>query len=116
MAAHRIRQGDVWRVAFYDGGERPAVVISRNELNGGSLVLVVPCTASRVEERQGIPNHAFLAKAIGGLVSDSVAQTHLVQPVEVSSLIERTGRLQKRQLEGVLPAMAWTTALFEGLG
>ena len=56
-------QGDVWLVNFHEGWERPAVVVSRDGLSQGRLVLVVPCTSSRVAERARFPNHVLLALA-----------------------------------------------------
>ncbi len=35
-------QGEISKTFFNEGWERPAVVVSRNELNRGRLVLVVP--------------------------------------------------------------------------
>src|SRR5439155_8962158 len=75
-----IRQGEIWLTSFHEGWERPAVVVSRNELNKGRLILVAPCTSSRIEERRKLPNHVHLAKGEGGLPEESVVQSHLVQP------------------------------------
>jgi len=72
------QQGEVWLVNFSEGWERPAVVVSRNELSRGRLLLVVPCTSSRVAERSRLPNHVLLKRGAGGLVEDSVALAHLV--------------------------------------
>jgi len=109
------RQGDVWRVEFHEGGERPALVVSRDALNRGRLVLVVPCTTSRVSERRATPNHVFLPAGTGGLGQDSVAQTHLVQPVAVEWLLARLGTLPAPALEETLLAVAWSIGLFENL-
>lgn len=111
-----IRQGDVWRVTFQEGGERPAVVVSRNEMNRGWLLLVVPCTSSSVDVRRELPNHAFLPKGAGGVSEDCVAQSHLVQPIPRDALVGRLGRLKPGVLAEVLGAVAWTTGLFEALG
>jgi len=107
------RQGDIWWTVFQEGWERPAVVVSRNELNRGRLVLVVPCTSSRVEERAAYPNNVLLPTGVGGLKRDTVAQAHLVQPIETSLLRERLGRLNDEQLAEVLLALAWVIDLFE---
>ncbi len=73
-----IRQGEVWLASFQEGWERPAVIITRNELNKGRLILVAPCTSSRVDERRRLPNHVFLGKGEAGLPEDSVVQCHLI--------------------------------------
>lgn len=109
-------QGEVWRVEFYEGGVRPAVVVSRNELNRGRLILVVPCTSSRVEDRRVFPNHVFLPAGAGGLTNDSVAETHLIQPVEVDFALDRLGVLPSESIDEILLGIAWTTGLFETVG
>lgn len=111
-----IHQGDVWRVAFFEGGERPAVVLSRDALNRGRLVLVAPCTTARTAERRQTPNHVLLPVGTGGVAADCVVQTHLIQPVEAGFLMERLGALPTAALEEVLTALAWTTGLFEVMG
>lgn len=115
MPPTEIRQGEIWRVGFYEGGERPAVVVSRNETNRGSLLLVVPITSSRVAERRLLPNHVFLAGGSAGLSVDSVAQTHLVQPVERSALLQSLGTLDRAGLQELLMGVAWTVGLFEAM-
>jgi mRNA-degrading endonuclease toxin of MazEF toxin-antitoxin module len=110
-----IRQGDVWLTAFQEEWERPAVVISRNELNMGRLILVAPCTSSRVDERRKLPNPVFLGKGEAGLPKESVIQCHLMQPVELQSLVRRYGSLAAPRMLELMLALAWTTALFENL-
>ena len=78
----RYRQGEVWQVEFGKDLERPGIIVSRDELNHGRLLLTIPCTGSQVRERARYENHVFLPAGAGGLDKDSVAQTHLVQPVQ----------------------------------
>ncbi len=110
------RQGELWLVNFQEGWERPAVVVSRQELNRGRLVLVVPCTSSRVAERGRFANHVLLTRGVAGLDTDSVAQAHLIQPVEVSMLLRRLGVLDDEQLAEILLAVAWVLDLFDTTG
>lgn len=107
------RQGEIWWAAFQEGWERPALVGSRNELNRGRLVLVVPFTSSSVSERAVYSNHVLLPAGIGGLTNDTIAQTHLVQPIETSCLERKIGILNHEQLAEVLLAIAWTIDLFD---
>lgn len=106
-------QGEVWWTLFQEGWERPSIVVSRNQLNRGRLVLVVPCTSSRVKERAAYPNHVFLPAGTGGLAKDTVAQTHLIQPIERSLLQEKLGMLDIELLAEVLLAIAWVIDLFD---
>ena len=108
-----IRQGEIWLTSFQEGWERPAIVVSRNELNKGRLILVAPCTSSRIEERRKLPNHVLLTKGEAGLPDESVVQRHLVQPVEGAMLLKKYGDLASSKLAEVMLALAWTTALFD---
>lgn len=107
------KQGGIWWAAFQEGWERPALVVSRNELNRGRLVLVVPCTSSQVEERAVYSNHVLLPAGSGGLTKDTIAQTHLIQPIEVGCLERKLGTLSDEQLAEVLLAIAWSIDLFD---
>ncbi len=81
--------GDVYLADVFEGGTRPVVVVSRGELNRGTLFLVVPITSSRVAERRRYANYVFLPAGAGGLRADSIAVAHLVQPVRSDDLKER---------------------------
>jgi mRNA-degrading endonuclease toxin of MazEF toxin-antitoxin module len=105
-------QGEVWLACLTDGPERPAIVVSRNELNRGRLVLVVPCTTARVRERAALPNHVLLRQGEAGLPAESVAQAHLIQHLDAALLVRRLGRLCAERLAEVLLAIAWSVDLF----
>lgn len=107
-----IAQGDVWQIRFAEGFDRPGVVVTRNELNAGRLILVVPCTSSRVEERSRHRNHVVLESGVAGLTARSVAQVHLVQPVDRAWFLQRRGPLDHEKLGAILQALAWAIDLF----
>ena len=107
------KQGEIWWALFYEGWERPSIVVSRNDLNRGRLVLVVPCTSSRVQERATYPNHVLIPSGTGELTRDSIAQTHLIQPIEVSYLERKMGKLDIGLLAEILLAIAWSIDLFD---
>jgi mRNA-degrading endonuclease toxin of MazEF toxin-antitoxin module len=65
------RQGEIWWALFYEGWERPAIVVSRNELNRGRLILVVPCTSSQVQERSAYSNHVLIPSGTGELTNST---------------------------------------------
>ena len=107
------KQGEIWWTVFFEGWKRPSIVVSRNELNRGRLVLVVPCTSSRVQERITYPNHVLIPPGTGELTKDTIAQTQLIQPIEVSYLEKKMGRLDIEQLAEILLAIAWSIDLFD---
>lgn len=107
------KQGEIWWAEFQEGWERPALIVSRDELNRGRLILVVPCTSSFVKERAAYSNHVLLPAGSGGLTADTIAQTHLIQPVEASTLLRKMGTLSQELLAEVLLAIAWSIDLFD---
>jgi mRNA-degrading endonuclease toxin of MazEF toxin-antitoxin module len=62
----------------FEGGLRPVVIVSREQLNRGTLFLGVPLTSSRVSERRKYANYVFISANTGGVREDSVAVAHLV--------------------------------------
>jgi len=68
---------------------------------------------ARVQERIVYSNHVFLPAETGELTRDSIAQAHLIQPIEVSYLERKMGKLNIEQLAEILLAIAWTIDLFD---
>jgi mRNA-degrading endonuclease toxin of MazEF toxin-antitoxin module len=66
-----------------------------------------------VEERAAYPNHVLIPAGFGGLTKDTIAQTHLVQPIEVGYLERKLGMLDNEQLAEALLAIAWTIDRFD---
>lgn len=107
------RQGDVWDIRFgKDSGDRPGIVVTRNDLNKGRIVLVVPCTSSH-RTRRNANNVLLKASPSNGLSVDSFAQVHLIQPVSYEWFISKRGRLSEDDLGSVLQALAWAIDLYE---
>ena len=44
--------GEIYLADIFEGGTRPVVIVSRAELNRGTVYLCVPLTSSRVAERR----------------------------------------------------------------
>jgi mRNA interferase MazF len=103
--------GDVYVADIFEGGTRPVIIVSREQLNRGGLYLAVPVTAARVEERRRYANYVFLPAGAGGLRDDSVAVTHLVQPVRSGMLREKWGQLSQALMQQVLVGIAWSIDL-----
>lgn len=89
MALHA---GDVYLCrAFGTGKPRPVVVVSREELNRGGTVLVVPLTTARVSERAELPTCVRLQRGEAGLSRDCVAQADALTIIDAWSLDTREG-------------------------
>lgn len=103
--------GEVHLADVFEGGQRPIVIVSREQLNRGTSFLCVPFTSARVAERRRYANYVFVPAGTGGLREDSVAVAHLVQPVRTESLTERWGALPDVTLQRILIAIAWSIGL-----
>ena len=107
----KLQPGEIYLADIFEGGKRPVIIISREELSRGTLSLVVPITSSRVAERRRYVNYVFLSAGTGGLRTDSVAATHLVQPVRTDDLMERWGKVPDATLNAIRVALAWSIGL-----
>jgi len=106
-----IAPGEIHLADIFEGGTRPVIIVSREQLNRGGLYLAVPVTSARVEERRRYANYVFLPAGAGGLRDDSVAVTHLVQPVRSEMLREKWGQLSDALMQQVLVGIAWSIDL-----
>lgn len=100
-----IAQGEIW---WADLGEpqgsapvyrRPVAVVQCDALNQSRLatVLCVPLT-SNLKWAQA-PGNVLLRAAATGLDKDSVANVSLTVAIEKAQLVDRVGRLERRQLQ-----------------
>jgi mRNA-degrading endonuclease toxin of MazEF toxin-antitoxin module len=106
-----VAPGEIYLADIFEGGTRPVIIVSREQLNRGGLFLAVPVTASRVQERKRFANYVYLPEGSGGLREDSVAVTHLAQPVREEALQARWGQLSVAQLAQVVLGIAWSIGL-----
>jgi len=79
------RPGEVYW-AFSDK-RRPVVVVSREELNRGEYVVVLPLTTARLEVRRKLPNCVSIHGAKYGL-KDCVAQAEMISALSRSDLLD----------------------------
>jgi mRNA-degrading endonuclease toxin of MazEF toxin-antitoxin module len=105
--------GEVHLADIFEGGVRPVIIVSREPLNRGGLFLAVPTTSSRVAERRRYRNYVFLPAGAGGLREDSVAVTHLVQPVRAPFLRNHWGVLSDAFVQQVLLGIAWSVRFID---
>jgi mRNA-degrading endonuclease toxin of MazEF toxin-antitoxin module len=103
--------GEIYLADIFEGGMRPVAIISREQLNRGGLYLAVPITSSRVQERRRYRNYVYLPAGSGGLREESVAVTHLVQPVRAEALRSKWGELSESAVQQILVGVAWSVGL-----
>jgi mRNA-degrading endonuclease toxin of MazEF toxin-antitoxin module len=57
-----------------NGSRRPAIVVSREQLNRGNTIVVVYITSQRFDERKDLPNCVPFYTGDFGLTKNSIAQ------------------------------------------
>lgn len=72
------RPGDIYWAYHGSDQRRPVVVVSREDLNRGLYVVVVPFTSTRLSERQRLPNCVPIHAGSFGLTKDCVAQAEAI--------------------------------------
>ncbi len=88
-----IQPGQVFWGEFDASGLRPAIVISREPLNRGDTVIVVPCTSKNIAVRRRLLNCVFFAAGEFGLPKDTIAQTELTTAIPLANLRLESGPL-----------------------
>src|SRR5689334_3846357 len=66
--------GEIYMADFGLAGSRPVIVASREALNRGRYMLVVPCTSSRFDLRSKLANCVPFRAGEFGFTADCVAQ------------------------------------------
>ncbi|MEP7310950.1 MAG: type II toxin-antitoxin system PemK/MazF family toxin [Pseudomonadota bacterium] len=103
----KIRFRDRWAdlgepVGSAPGYRRPVMVVQRDALNISRIatVVCVPLTSNLKWERA--PGNVLLSAALTRLPKDSVANESLIVALDKRQLVERVGKIPRRQLELVL--------------
>ena len=103
-----IGQGETWwadlgePVGSAPGYRRPVVVVQCDALNASRIgtIVCVPLTSNLKWARA--PGNVLLSAAATRLLKDSVANVSLIVALDKGQLVERVGKVPRRQLELVL--------------
>ena len=85
-----INPGEIYLIDA-ESGMRPAVIVSREELNRGRWVVAVPITSARFAVRSALPRCVAVQAGEFGLTKDCVAQAEAITFLELSDLDSDTG-------------------------
>jgi len=80
-----IRPGEIY-LADTEAGKRPAVIVSREELNLGRWVVALLITSAQFAVRSTLPHCVSFRAGEFGLVKDCVAQSETITYLAVSDL------------------------------
>jgi len=102
-----IAQGEIWwadlaePVGSAPGYRRPLIVVQADPLNRSQIATVV-CVVLTSNLRWSIaPGNVLLTARHTGLDRDSVANVSQLVTIDKRQLIERVGKVPKKQLEGI---------------
>ncbi len=102
-----IGQGEVWwadlaePIGSAPGYRRPVIVLQSDPINRSKIATIV-CVVLTSNLRWSIaPGNVLLTTKYTGLDRDSVAHVSQLVTVDKQQLIERAGKVPKKQMEGI---------------
>ena len=102
-----MEQGEIYWVLL-PAGRRPAIIVSREDLNQGNYVVVVLCTTQRFAVRSGLSNCVPFHAGEFGLPNDCVAQCEAIyalEKMEIDSSAGMIGKLDETRLRDLIKAI-----------
>lgn len=103
-----VNPGEIYWAEIEGFPPRPVIVISREALNRGLRVVVIPLTTAQFEKRRNYPNCIAFAKDEFGLSRDCVAQAEKITVLERTFLGEvPLGQLDEIHLRAVVRAIGY---------
>jgi mRNA-degrading endonuclease toxin of MazEF toxin-antitoxin module len=89
-------------------GRRPAIIVSREDLNRGNYVVAVLCTSANFSARSQLPNCVAFQAGEFGLTKDCVAQCETItflDKAEVDAAAGPLGVLDEARMRDVIRAI-----------
>ncbi len=90
--------------------KRPVIVVSRDNLNNGNYVVVVPCYSQQVEKRKQFPQNVHFHAGQFGLQKECIACTDQITYID-KKLIDwkndKIGRVDVRAMQQIVKAIRW---------
>ena len=92
-------------MADLESGRRPAIVVSREQLNRGYYAVVVLCTSADFAKRSRLPHCVPFHAGKFGFTKDCVAQCETILFIEKTRLESTIGTLSDAALRDVIRAL-----------
>jgi mRNA-degrading endonuclease toxin of MazEF toxin-antitoxin module len=105
--------GEIYLADFPEAGKRPVIVVSREPLNRGRYVVVVPCTSSRFAVRRNLPSCVPFLAGQFGMTLDCVAQCEnlfSIDKVQVDLENGPMGSLDESMMRDLIKAVGFVLA------
>ncbi|HEX7380253.1 MAG TPA: type II toxin-antitoxin system PemK/MazF family toxin [Pirellulales bacterium] len=93
-----------------DGKQRPMVVVSRDELNRGHSVIVMPCYSQQLDKRSKLRYCVFLEAGEGGLDKDCVVKADEIATLDKTRFDATRGalgRLKPKRMAEIAAALRY---------
>lgn len=106
----RIFPGEIYQARDGSGGERPFIVVSREEFNRGHYFLAVPLTSKQVDRRREFPNCVYFSRGSFGLKKACVAQAEALTMLRKSDRTNPpipTGTISSIKLTKLITAVGY---------
>lgn len=87
--------------------ERPLLIVSRDDLNRGQSVLVVPFYSQQLDKRREFKSCVFFNAGESGLDKDCVAKCDEVGVFDRLELGGKIGRASADKMEAIVEAIRW---------
>ena len=105
------KPGEIWAATLpEDTKPRPVMVVSREELNRGDTVAVIPFTSQRLDERRDRPNCVPFACGEANLDRECVAQADQIQRLFTFELESQIGVVPVEKMAEVVAALGYALA------
>lgn len=88
-----LKPGELYWGLVHDAKPRPLVVVSREELNRGDWVTIVPLTSANFEQRSRLPTCVAFRAGESNLPVNCVAQADAITILTKSDLLLERGRI-----------------------
>lgn len=101
--------GEIYDADFPQIGQRPVIIVSREDLNRGGEVVVVLCTSARLSVRRTLPNCVPFTAGQFGFNKDCVAQCEQLLTINRQEvpLVGPTGRLDDTAFRDLIRAIGY---------
>jgi len=89
---------------------RPVIVLTRDQLNGGNCVVVVPCYSQDVDRRAKFRQNLVLEQGTGGLPKRCLVRTDQITYIDKRSIDwrqDKIGRLTNEHMKLIVDAVRW---------
>jgi mRNA-degrading endonuclease toxin of MazEF toxin-antitoxin module len=101
-------RGEIYLADLDVAGVRPVLIVSRDDLNRGSYLLVVPFTTAHLHRRSRLPNCVLFRAGQFGLSKDSVAQCEIMLSINQSQIqADSLGQLDDAAMRDIVKAIGF---------